>query len=104
MNRKQTHLENLVLGLYAAIESNNWQAMAESDREVAALLSTLASREGWADEVAPALQKLGKAHRHAREHCARELENMGRQLEELRQHKEGWIAYALNGNGEEGRA
>lgn len=98
---KTRHIENMVHTLYAAIGSNDWHGMAVADHELAGVLSALSEKGAWAASDLPALAKLREAHREAQEHCARELEKAGKRLEEMRESKEGWIAYALDNNEEE---
>jgi hypothetical protein len=93
-----------VRSLNSAVVLNNWQTMAAANREVHMLLSALTSEGEPVGGAFADLEKLRNAHQHAQEHCARELEKVGKRLEELREHKEGWIAYALSENEEEAKA
>lgn len=104
MTKKKIHMEHMVRSLKSAVVLNNWQTMVAANREVNMLLSELISQDEPAGCLFAELEKLRDAHQHAQEHCARELEKVGKRLLELREHKEGWIAYALNEHAEVGKA
>ena len=81
--------------LDAATLAGDWAAVAVLDRHVAALLRTTGSRPLSAQEDA-ALSRLQHAHRQARERCAFATERMAAQLNDMRSHKDGWLAYAVS--------
>ncbi len=103
--KKKMRIDSLVRGLMSAIAANDWKALDQADREVASVLSALGTvAEAGAAYPELQLQELRHAHQQAQQHCARELEKLGQHLKELGEHKEGFIAYALNSKLEEAKA
>jgi hypothetical protein len=80
-----------------------WDELVVVDRELAALLPVLAARQCTAAERA-SLAQLQEAHEEARKRCASEITELGLRLLQMRVHKDGWIAYAMNNELDEGRA
>ncbi|RJF96701.1 hypothetical protein D3870_20035 [Noviherbaspirillum cavernae] len=101
--KQLAHMSKLTHRLHAAADAGDWQATAAADRELAAALPVLAAQGEWTPDERAALEKLRVAHQQAQEHCARELVRVGKHLGDMQEHKEGWIAYALSSNLEEGR-
>jgi hypothetical protein len=97
MDRK-TELVQLTDRLNRAAAEQDWTAMGAVDREIATLLSRLAtpSLAVWAPAERQALRTLREAHRAAYERCERESTLLDERLADLCAHKDGWIAYALN--------
>ena len=92
----------MALRLRRAAAAADWQRVAVLDREIGALLPQLATRSDWAPDELEALDELRKVHTEVRRECASALERIDVRLAEHREHRGGWIAYALNDP--EGRA
>lgn len=93
MGRRARFID-LARRLRRAMRAADWSALAALDREVAqALRSTprlLPSQER------AALADLQRAHREARERCAQEAARLDTALSQMRQHRDGWMAYAMS--------
>lgn len=85
-----------------AAKDGDWEALAKVDSEMAFRLASEAARLGdWSNVERHALQSLQTAHRNALEQCAGELNRVAALLEEMRNNKDGWLAYAQTGDLEE---
>jgi hypothetical protein len=93
MDKRDT-LMRLARELLQAMKARDWTAMGNVDREVATLLSGAAAP--WSEAEQAALRDLRAVHRLALECCELETAALDQRLAELRAHKEGWMAYALN--------
>jgi hypothetical protein len=81
--------------LRAAGAAADWEALAKADAALAPALAALAARGPWRGPERLALQALREAHEQARQRCAQAKTQLGEHLHEMRENKEGWIAYAL---------
>ena len=98
--------ENLLLDLAGqlnkAARESDWEALARVDSEMALRLASEAAQpNGWNNAERHALDVLHMAHRKALEQCAGELSRVAVLLEEMRNNKDGWLAYAQTGDLEE---
>lgn len=92
----------MTLQLERLSADGDWHALAALDRELAAWLPKLSSRQWTAAEHA-ALAQLRLAHGTARERCEKEAARVGTQLTQMRERKDGWMAYAMSRELEEER-
>lgn len=99
---KERQLSDLSLQLSRSAADGDWRAVSELDRRIAAMLRKLAKQPLTTSE-AERLDELRRAHEIARGQCEREWAIVERRLTELRERKEGWMAYALNNDSDEGR-
>jgi len=97
-------LANIEQRLRNAAVAGDWQALALADRELAALLAKLAAIGTRTPSDVEALAQLREAHDDARARCLREFARLSESLAEIRARKGGWMAYALNGAGDEDRS
>lgn len=95
-------LAKLSRQLERAAAESDWSALGALDRELAGLLRTTASRQ-WTPKERSALEALHRAHTLAREHCERETTRMDGVLSQMREHKDGWMAYAMSNESDEVR-
>ena len=75
--------------------ARDWERLGALAKTLAPQLSTLAARGPWSAAELAALTRLRAAHDGAAAACAETLENLGQRLAEMRNNKDGWIAYAL---------
>ncbi len=93
---RQVALLRLARRLAAAAADKDWDTLGRVDRELAAALPLLAAHGAWSTAEQRALDELQRAHGAARADCARETADTGRRLGQMRESKEGWMAYAMN--------
>lgn len=96
MDRQQTLLE-LAHEIGAASAGDDWPALAASSRTLASRLLALHAQGPWSRSEREALATLGSVHAQAEERCAQATASLGERLRDMRDNKEGWIAYALDG-------
>ncbi|HEY4367427.1 MAG TPA: hypothetical protein VGN07_09375 [Steroidobacteraceae bacterium] len=100
---KTSQLAQLTLQLARLAADPDWRALAGIDRDIALVLQRLSQQEQWTPTELVALRKLRTAHEAARERCVQESTRVEAKLTQMRTHKDGWMAYAMN-NEFEGRA
>ena len=91
------HMLELARRLREGSLARDWDALAHTSRELAALLAPLAADQVRAPAERLALRELQLAHQQAHALCNTAAEQLQRALEELRAHKDGWMAYAAHG-------
>lgn len=85
-----------------AARENDWDALAALETELTLqLLPEVGQGNRWSEAERRALEVLQAVHRKALEQCAGELSRLAAQLEEMRNNKDGWLAYAQAGDLEE---
>ena len=89
-------LQALARRLAHAAASGDWATLVRVDTEVAAALACLDAP--WSDAERAALGDLRAAHHDALRRCFEEAGRLEQQIDELGRRKEGWMAYALNGD------
>lgn len=101
MDRERLLL-NLAGRLAKATRENDWEALARIDSELARYLTDEADQTNvWSKAERRALSVLRTAHGKALEQCSVELDRLAMLLEEMRNNKDGWLAYAQTGDLEE---
>lgn len=75
--------------------TRDWERLGALAKALAPQLSALAARGPWSAPELAALARLRAAHDRAAAACAQTLEQLGQRLAEMRDNKDGWIAYAL---------
>ena len=83
-----------------AVAAADWSELQRADAEVAAALPVLAARGPWEPEERAALAVLRQAHDEARTQCDEATRQLEKRLAELREGKDGWLAYAQDGGAE----
>lgn len=87
--------------LAAAAAAAQWDQLQAVVQALPAQLRALAARGPLDAAERQALARLRHAYQQAEAACARAGETLALRLEEMRNNKEGWIAYALTGDQEE---
>lgn len=100
---RQSHLARLALQFSRLSADGDWHALGELDSRLAALLQE-ASKQQWTPAERVVLEKLQRAHEQARERCDRETDRIEAGLAQMRERKDGWMAYAMSVELEEDRA
>lgn len=101
MDREKLLLD-LAGQLDKAAREGDWEALAKVDNEMVLRLASEAVKPAnWSNTERHALQALQAVHRKAIEQCASELSRVAVLLEEMRNNKDGWLAYAQTGDLEE---
>lgn len=100
MADKLRNLKDCARRLEAAVAREDWATAATADSELAAAIADLGG------EVLDTMQRrtLDSAaivHAAARERCRSALADVVARLDALRANREGWIAYALDGEARE---
>lgn len=85
----------LAAALADAGAARDWERLGALAKSLAPQLSALAARGPWTAAELAALARLRAAHDGAAAACAEALESLGLRLAEMRNNKDGWIAYAL---------
>lgn len=87
---------------YAAI-MRDWLLLSALDEEVAAALAVIVP-DALTPQKTQALLRLQQVHRVVMEACERELGQTAAKLAHLREHKDGWRAYASDDDWKEAAA
>jgi hypothetical protein len=98
---------SLVIGrlgaeLVAAASGADWDRLERAVRELARQLQALAVKGPWSAAERAALQRLRAAHGLAAQASAAAADDLQTRMDEMRDNKEGWMAYALAGATEPG--
>lgn len=93
---KQTQLLRFALGFQEASRRRDWQTVTQLDAELSELLGAWAQRFEPSPAERQALQLVRQAHAKAREECRQELDGLIQTLEQMRQGRERWSAYAAS--------
>lgn len=83
--------------LTAAAAAADWERLQAAAQALPAALRALAGAGPLDAAERQALARLREAHRQAAAACARAAQALALRLDEMRDNKEGWIAYALTG-------
>jgi len=98
---------SLVIGrlgaqLDAAASGADWDGLDLAVRDLARQLRALAVKGPWSAAERAALRRLRAAHDRAAQTGAAAAADLQTRMDEMRDNKEGWIAYALAGETEPG--
>jgi len=94
---KAMQLLRLAQGLRQAGRHRDWRALQRLDADLGAAL------RGWTPSTVPselerqALRALGEAHAEARQLCRDEMQALEQTLNQMREGRERWRAYAAHG-------
>lgn len=100
MNRHRA-LVSLAERLNDACLASDWTALAALDAELAVSLPVWATAGRWTAPEQVAFARLRLGHRAALELCARHAGELAVRLNGMNTHKDGWLAYAADGNWED---
>ncbi|MGF6275535.1 hypothetical protein ABIB38_003934 [Massilia sp. UYP11] len=95
-------IDGLAGRLNDAATRADWSLLELAVRELGPQVQTLAERGAWNERERAALAGLRAAHDGAASAAAAATTQLQAQLGEMRDNKEGWIAYALAGELEAG--
>lgn len=90
-------LLRLAQGLREATRHRDWRALQRLDVDLGAALS------GWTPSTVPtalerqAMQAVSEAHAEAHQLCRDEMQSLHQTLDQMREGREGWRAYAAHG-------
>lgn len=99
---REKQLLNLARRLDKATGEKDWATLSKINGELEARLTPPGDHcNSWNSSERRALAILYAAHRKALEQCTIELDRIGALLKEMRDNKEGWLAYAQSGDLEE---
>lgn len=79
----------------------DWEAVAAADRDIAAALPVWQAAGHWSSLEQVAFARLRQSHRAAFEFCTRTSDAMAVRLNDMNNHKDGWLAYAASGTSED---
>ncbi|KQP37177.1 hypothetical protein [Pseudorhodoferax sp. Leaf274] len=95
---RQQQLAQLAAQVLGAARAQDWQAVQQADRELARDLPRLAAQGPWTGAELEALERLGTAHAMARGLCRDASEALEQHIAQMREGRDGWLAYALQDN------
>ena len=75
--------------------ARDWERLGALAHALAPQLAALKARGPWNDRELAALAQLRTAHDKAAAACAEALDTLDARLADMRNNKDGWIAYAL---------
>jgi len=88
--------------LDAAASGADWDALARAVHGLARQLQALAVKGPWSAAERAALRRLRASHERAAQAGAAAAAGLQARMDEMRDNKEGWMAYALAGATEPG--
>jgi len=91
-------LRDLALRLSRCVAAGDWVGLRTVNSDIELLLS----HGPWSAVERVAAQGVRRAHDHALQRCREEVARVSGQLKELCEHRDGWLAYALDGGGWKG--
>lgn len=90
-------LMSIARNLLNASQRGDWTLLDSVDRQLADLLTRRTEWGQWSQQEMMALATVQRAHEQARERCVIETQAMNARLNQIREQKAGWLAYAVNG-------
>lgn len=95
-------IEKLGARLLDAASRSDWDLLERAVRELGPQLQVLADQGAWSVPERGALARLRAAHDAAASACHQAAGDLQTRLDDMRDHKEGWMAYALAGENDDG--
>ncbi|WBS00822.1 hypothetical protein OU994_21280 [Pseudoduganella sp. SL102] len=89
-------LQRLAQDVAAAAAAAEWKALAALNIQLSAALPAMAAQGPWSPAERAALAALREQHRQAVQKVGAASADLGKQLQQMNTHKEGWLAYALD--------
>lgn len=90
----------LAAAFAAAGAAHDWERLGALAAALAPQLAALGERGAWSRDELAALMQLRAAHDGAAAACGAALDALGARLADMRNNKDGWLAYALAGDSE----
>jgi hypothetical protein len=97
MDDRQKAIIALARSVGKAADAGDWRALAAADRAMALALPLLAKQGPWQENERKALRVLRDVHDKATQRCTEAKDSLAKHLSQIRDNKEGWLAYAFNG-------
>jgi hypothetical protein len=97
MDDRQKAILALARNVGKAADAADWRALAAADRGMAQELPLLAKQGPWKENERKALLILRDIHEKATQRCTEAKDGLEIHLRQIRNNKEGWLAYAFNG-------
>lgn len=92
---RQAPLLQIARRLAAASAAADWKTVRELNTLMASSLPAMAAQGKWTPAERAALAALRQQHREAVQRVQAASTELGKQLDHMNTHKEGWLAYAL---------
>jgi hypothetical protein len=92
---RQQQLAQLATELLHAARAQEWERLQAADSALARELPQLAAQGPWTTTERSALQRLAQAHAVAMQLCADASQTLQQQINQVRESRDGWLAYAL---------
>lgn len=93
---RQQQLLRLAQQVAAATAAADWKALAALNTLMASALPAMAAQGAWTAAERAALAALRQQHGAAVKQVRAASSELGKHLEQMNTHKEGWLAYALD--------
>lgn len=93
---RQQQLMRMGQRLSAATAASDWDALVDINTLMASSLPAMAAQGKWTPAEKAALAALRQLHREAVRLAAAASAELGKHLQHMNTHKEGWLAYALD--------
>ena len=92
---KSAVIGKLALAFRDAGIARDWERLGALAAALGPQLKALGARGGWTEAELAALAQLRTAHDGAATACGEALDTLGARLADMRNNKDGWMAYAL---------
>jgi hypothetical protein len=93
---RQQQLLRLAQQVAAATAAADWKALAALNTLMASALPAMAAEGAWTAPERAALAALRQQHDAAVVAVRKSSDELGKHLQQMNTHKEGWLAYALD--------
>jgi hypothetical protein len=93
---RQQELQRLAQQVAAASAAADWKALAALNTLMASTLPAMAAQGAWTPAERAALATLRGRHQAAAQAVGAASNELGKHLQQMNSHKEGWLAYALD--------
>jgi hypothetical protein len=99
---RQARLRQIGDALQAANAAGDWSRLGEHVNALGGQLRLLAARGPWNVAERAALLRLRQTHDAAARNVAGAAQELGKRLEAMRANQEGWVAYAMHSETDDG--
>jgi hypothetical protein len=90
-------IDGLARALLDAVARSDWTELGQHVRELGPRIQELAKAGAWSAAERSALLRLREGHQHAQAQVDAAGAQLQARLDEMAGNKEGWMAYALDG-------
>lgn len=95
---RSRQIEKLGVRLLDAASRGDWDLLERAVRELGPQLQAMTVQGPWSVAERGALARLRAAHDAAANACRQAASGLQAKLDDMHEHKEGWMAYALAGD------